>query len=371
MSNAGMCVSLSTVKVELRQLLKEALKTGNKRLQKTLADDLETISGPGTKRMRIGGGDKMCHALTTAMFMTSGAAITYLTYMNVLPSVLSMVPRPCAGTGEQILGYVLSIVDPKSSCSARQAAWDKFTKAVFASAGLGIGQETYFGLGRKGVAKLNEAYDTVFEFNKKHVCGHFENVVSSTKRGVCAPFKALYRGLKGAKEVFDLMHGVDSPHSASSSGKSTSRERKRATVEADTQADSDKKLSSAVLPVEGKITVKSPTAARIQMEEQRRLLAAKLGSTAKKSKSKSKSKSRSKSKSKSPTAARIQLEEQRRLLAAKLESTAKKSKSKSKSKSSSRSTKSSRSGSSGSSRSSSPSKEGRRTRRQTRTRKRR
>lgn len=222
-----MCVSLSVVKEELRNLLKAARESGDRSLERKLADDLDMMSEPGTKRIRVGGGDKMCHALTTAMFMSSGAAITYLTYMNVVPSVLAMVPRPCAGPSEQFLGYITSWVDPNTSCAVRQAAWDRFTKAVLAATGVAIGQETYLGLARKGVSKLGDSYKRVFEFNKMNVCPVLEKVVSSTRKGVCytitEPFRVLHRALERATEAFDVMYGIDRASSERSMSRSSSR----------------------------------------------------------------------------------------------------------------------------------------------------
>lgn len=239
MGKSDMCVSLSTVKTELRQLLNDARQSGNKQLERNLEADLELMAEPGTKRMRVGGGDKVCHVLTTAMFMSAGAAITYMTYMNVIPSVLAMIPTPCAGPSDQILGYLTSWVDPNSSCAVRQAAWDRFSAAVLAAAGVAVGQETYFGLARKGMSKIGDLYRKVFEFNKKNVCPVVEKVVSSTSKGVCyivtEQFRKLNRALMTATDVFDELHGVErgsseSPRSRrSSSSKSRSMKRMKTT----------------------------------------------------------------------------------------------------------------------------------------------
>ena len=293
MSKSDMCVSLSTVKTELRGLLNDARQSGNKQLEKSLAADLELMAGPGTKRARVGGADKMCHVITTAMFMSSGAAITYLTYMNVVPSVLAMVPRPCAGPSEQVLGYITSWLDPNSSCAVRQAAWDRFTKAVLAAAGVAMGQETYFGLARKSISKIGDSYKKVFDFNKKNVCPVVEKIVSSTTRGVCytitEPFRILHRALLTATEVFDAMHGIERPSSASSRSSSLSA--------SSSVSPSMKRMRTTATSMSA--SPSSAEKAAMGMRDIREFLSKPKSKSSSKASSKGSSKSKSKSKSKS------------------------------------------------------------------------
>lgn len=218
-SEKGVCASMYQVRSELRLLIEMAQKNGDKEMERIFKSQLLDIEGAGTKRSRIGGGDKLCHALTTAMLMSSGAGIAYLSYLNIIPLVTKMTPKPCAGTMDQVVSLTLGWINPTASCSARQAAFDRFVTKV-TTAALGAGGLTLTAIS-SGHKVISNKYNKVFEYNKQNVCPVVEGIVSNTKRGLCyvipGAFRKMLSGLSNIRKTLDYTQGYGSKSSSISS----------------------------------------------------------------------------------------------------------------------------------------------------------
>jgi hypothetical protein len=196
----------------------------------------------------VGGASKMCHIITTAMFLSSSAAITYLTYHNALPILTRAMPKLCDGAYDQALGHVTSLWNSSSSCAARQAAWDRLREKVLAGTIGAQGMLIVLDKVLLGKSKFKEMYNKVLTWNEANLCPLFSSfslaATSKVKNAACimltAPFKALFavgRGvaqtLKGMENPLAELYGQSfssDASSRSSSRKTRSRSRSEKAV---------------------------------------------------------------------------------------------------------------------------------------------
>lgn len=193
----GQCVSLNVVKGELRKLADAARTAGDSELAMKFEGQIGSMSGQHSRsRSRRGGegsGERKewdrCDKITTAMLMSAGAGLTYLAYVNVLPSVIGFIPKTCSGAGDRLKSMFVGIFDPTASCNAKQVQWTSFKNAIWAAV---FGTATVAPLGPKvasmlGVDKegLRAKYNKLYEFNRKHVCPYFEKAAEEVAAGEC------------------------------------------------------------------------------------------------------------------------------------------------------------------------------------------
>jgi hypothetical protein len=130
-----------------------------------------------------------CDKITTAMLMTAGAGLTYLAYVNILPSVMKIVPSTCAGPMDRVRSMFVSIFDETASCYAKQKQWTSFKNAIYGGlfgtatmAPLGPKVASMLGVDREG---LKGKYNKLYEFNRKYVCPYFEKAARDVEDGKC------------------------------------------------------------------------------------------------------------------------------------------------------------------------------------------
>ena len=222
------CVPLSEVRKELESLVAMARESGDSEMERLFNGQLAELSQAGGRRKsrrhhrgrrgrthrrsRYGGVNgeskssshtKVCHAITTAMMMSGGAAITYLSYLAIFPVVAKSLPQLCGeGVKDQVLSAVLGVWDKSLTCTARQAKWDVLRANVIKYV---LGVEAAAVLTDKAVmgkSKLKEYYNKLLEWNVANVCPVIESAAGKTKRGVCstvtAPFRAAMAVGRGA-----------------------------------------------------------------------------------------------------------------------------------------------------------------------------
>jgi hypothetical protein len=242
------CASLKQVKNELEKLIVISKMAGDNDMAKTFTEQLDAFSKrrtPSSSRM-VGGASTMCHVITTAMFLTSSAAITYLTYHNVLPVVTRAMPKVCEGRYDQFLGSITGLWNKKNSCAARQAAWDRLREKVLASV-VGVqGMALVMDKALLGKSKFKSLYNKVLTWNEANLCPLFSSFslasTSKVKNAACimltAPFKALFavgrsvtHTLEGHKnplaELYGQSFSSDGSSSSSSSFSSSSQDSSR------------------------------------------------------------------------------------------------------------------------------------------------
>ena len=186
------CVALSVVKEELRKLADAAHASGDHALAEKFEEELR-----GMNKSHSRGGARTderrdwdrCDKITTAMLMTAGAGLSYLAYVNVLPSVMKIVPTTCAGPMDRVKSMFVSIFDETASCYAKQKQWTSFKNAIYGGifgtatmAPLGPKIASFMGVDREG---LKGKYNKLYEFNRKHVCPYFEKAAKDVEAGKC------------------------------------------------------------------------------------------------------------------------------------------------------------------------------------------
>lgn len=234
---SGKCVALNEVKEEINNLIKIANDSGNSDIAEIFFNQLNALSKQKSKSSvhMTGGASKLCHILTTAMFLSSGSAISYLTYMQVMPIITKAMPKLCNGAWDQFLGASLGKISSDFSCEARQAAWDKLRLAIISAAGGGPSILLSFKDIRHNIKNI---YFKVLEWNEKNLCPLLSSSGDFSKKAVCysikAPFKAIAsiahstkKALSRKSAMFDILHGQDSPVSSPSSSSSSSSSLKR------------------------------------------------------------------------------------------------------------------------------------------------
>lgn len=197
-----MCVSMNQVKQELGNLLNLARETGDKEMENIFKEQLGDLKTGGSRKTRNrrgrkmrGGASTLCHAITTSMFMSGGAAITYLSYLGIVPVVSKSLPKICSdGMKDQVLSAVLGVWDSSLTCAARQAKWDALRANVIQYV---LGAQAFAVLSDRaimGKSKLIEYYTKLLTWNETNVCPLIENTLSQTTKATCAiitaPFKA-------------------------------------------------------------------------------------------------------------------------------------------------------------------------------------
>lgn len=114
------------------ELLKE---NSDKTVKKIIDDEIYNIKNEfQSKRIKRGGTSKICNALTIAVILGGSTGAAFATNYLAKKYVIGRVLAPlCTTKSDQITGYLLSFVNPSSSCLARQKAWDSFRTYILTS----------------------------------------------------------------------------------------------------------------------------------------------------------------------------------------------------------------------------------------------
>lgn len=276
------CVALSVVKEELRKLADAAHDSGDHRLAERFEDQLRGMSKPHSRGGARSGEQRdwdRCDKITTAMLMTAGAGLAYLAYVNILPSVMKIVPTTCAGPMDRVRSMFVSIFDETASCYAKQKQWTSFKNAIYGGlfgtatmAPLGPKVASMLGVDREG---LKGKYNKLYEFNRKYVCPYFEKAARDIEAGRCveapegelkkvvemgiqveesksrSPVKKRNRTAKRARSprkpsFFEMLHpGMMSPSRSKSSSMSESESESESMSESRSMSESKSKSASS------------------------------------------------------------------------------------------------------------------------------
>lgn len=254
------CVPLSQVKKELNDLLLIAMNNNDTELvnifKKQINDLTKSKSQSKLKTSQMtGGASKICHAITSAMFLSSGAAISILSYYGAMPIIEKAMPKLCNGTWDQFLGATMGKVSKDFSCESRQAAWDKLRAAVITAAG---GIPTVIASIKELRGKFSNTYRKVLSWNEKHICPFLSQSSISIKDAACFTVKAPISAIKSIAQstrhsfsssrkgsFFNMLHGQESPSSSSSSSSSSKgRSRSRTPAKSRTVSSSSSTKSN-------------------------------------------------------------------------------------------------------------------------------
>lgn len=254
------CVPLSHVRNEIENLISIAHNSGDKEMESIFRSQLEDMRRGGarkTRRNRMrqrGGATSLCHAVTTAMFMSGSAAVTYLSYITVFPVVSKSLPVLCGeGVKDQLLSAVLGVWNKELTCASRQAKWDLLRANVIKYALGAQAMAVFTDKALTGKSKLIGYYKKLLSWNEDNLCPLIETATSKSTKIACsfitAPFRAAMAIGRGAKtgirlvgETFDTIHGLgDEEYEVV--GDDVSRETKKASAETIKTHESPKKIT--------------------------------------------------------------------------------------------------------------------------------
>jgi len=104
-------------------------------LQKLIDEEIFSLQNEfHSKRSKKGGSSKLCAALTIAILMGGSVGASYASYILSKRYVIGRVLAPlCSTKTDQVTSYLLSFMNPSSSCLARQQAWDNFRQYTLSS----------------------------------------------------------------------------------------------------------------------------------------------------------------------------------------------------------------------------------------------
>jgi hypothetical protein len=185
---------MNEVRRELEDLAKQAKAHGHDELAKEFEKQLSQVSGAGMKRRKMMGGqrtpEEKCRTLTTAMFMSAGAAISVIAYLHVWPSVLKMTAVPCKGLMDRTLSFSLGWADERLSCTNRQIAWSSFVRdTMLAALGVKAVEGSAIGTAVKDLFGLENlpqrAYNKVYEYNMRTICSKVFAMEKAIEEGKC------------------------------------------------------------------------------------------------------------------------------------------------------------------------------------------
>lgn len=133
MANGNSCFYAN--KQQIINSLNTLKNKADKELQKLIDEEISSLrTSFDSKRMKVGGSSNLCRGLTIAVLLGGSTGASYLSFLLSKKFVIGRVIAPlCSSKTDQLTGYLLSFVNPSSSCLARQEAWDKFRQYVLGS----------------------------------------------------------------------------------------------------------------------------------------------------------------------------------------------------------------------------------------------